>query len=342
MGAEWFSMKRFFIIILLFLSLFTGCSGLGGKVDPTPTVTATVIPTQIPTATPEVGRVVLIAPPEILPEEVRAVTDAIQPAVSEAGLIIETLGQAPTGSLGPNRVAIIFLSMPANLVEILSANPQTQVIVVSSADLQTGPNLTVLRVHPEFQTFLAGYAAVLAAPNWRAAGLIPSDGAETNVLANAFMSGGRYFCGRCGTSTPPFAAFPLTESAGSTASPVEWQNAVSNILPAGLETLYLSKESQSMELLQALVSQNLIFLGTSYPGDTIKERWVATISLDIDGAIAQALPDVLKGQGGKTISVGVEFTDINEAYLTAGKQRLISEVNDQLTKGWLNPFTVTN
>ncbi len=75
-----------------------------------------------------------------------AVVDAIQPAVSSAGYIIETIGQVPTGSLGPNRVAAIFLSVPANLVDILNANPQTQMIVVSGIDLQTGPTLTVLRV----------------------------------------------------------------------------------------------------------------------------------------------------------------------------------------------------
>jgi len=339
-------MKRLSAIILsgsFFISSLSGCSGLNlPSFNPTATPTATAVPTPIPpTATPEAARVTLIAPPGILPEEVKAVTDAIQPAVSAAGLMVETLGQAPTGSLGPNRVAAIFLTVPDNLVDILAANPQTQVIVVSTADLQTGPTLTVLRVHPEFLSFMAGYTAVLAAPNWRAAGLIPSDGGEMNVQANAFMSGGRHFCGRCGTSTPPFAAYPLTESAGMGASAVEWQTAVSNILPAGLESLYFSKEAQSPELLQSLVSQNLIFLGTSYPGDELKNRWAATISMDIAGALAAAMPEVLQGQGGKIIPVGVKVTDINEAFLGVGKQRLIEATNEKLMKGWLNPFTVT-
>lgn len=340
-------MKRLLLIILsgsLFINSLAGCSGLNlPSFNPTvtPTVTPASTSTPIPTATPEAARVTLVAPPGILPEEVNAVTEAIQPALSAAGLIVETLGQAPTGSLGPNRVAAIFLSVPDNLVDILTANPQTQIIVVSTADLQTGPTLTVLRVHPEYQAFMAGYASVLAAPNWRAAGLVPTDGGEVNLLANAFMSGGRHFCGRCGTSTPPFAAYPLTESAGSGATPVEWQTAVSNILPAGLESLYFSKESQSPELLQSLVSQNLIFLGTSYPGDIFKDRWAATISLDIAGSLAAAMPDVLNGQGGKTLPVGVKFSDINEALLGAGKQRLIKDTNEQLMKGWLNPFTVT-
>ncbi len=339
-------MKRFilsFLTGLLFLISITGCSGLGIKAfDPTPTATATVIPTAVPTATPDLGKVVLVAPPEILPEEVNAVIGAIQPAVSEAGLIIETVGQVPAGSLGQNRVAAIFLSVPANLVDILAANPQAQIVVVSSADLQSGPTLTVLRVHPEFQAFIAGLTAILASPNWRAAGLIPDDGGEINLMSNAFMSGGRYFCGRCGTSTPPYAPYPLTETAPTGASPSDWQTAVSNILPAGLETLYFSKQAQSPELIQSLVSQNLLFLGSTYPGDALKDRWVATISLDTIGSLAQAMPDVLKGQGGKIFPVGVKLSEVNENYISTGRLRLITRANEDLMKGWLNPFTVTN
>jgi len=330
---------------LIFLLMITGCKGQGlpfFRPTATPIPTATTIPTPVPTATPDVGRVALIAPPEIRPEEVKAVTDAIQPVVSQAGLVIETLGQPPAGSLGPNRAAAIFLTMPSNLVDILSANPQTQILVVSRNDLQVGPTLTVLRVHPEYQAFIAGYAAVLAAPNWRAAGLIAEEAGDTSPLSNAFMSGGRYFCGRCGTSTPPYAPYPLTETAPSSSSAAEWQTAVANILPAGLESLYFSKEAMSPELMQSVASQNLIFLGATYPGDAYKDRWAATISLDTVGALAQTLPDVLKGQGGKTVSVGVKLTDINEAYLTIGKQRLIEKTNEDLMKGVLNPFTVTN
>jgi hypothetical protein len=302
----------------------------------------TVIPSPVPTATPEVGRVTLVAPPEIRPEEVRDVVDAIRPAVSQAGLVIETLGQIPAGPLGPNCVAAIFLTMPANLVEILAANPQTQIIVISPTDLQTGPTLTVLRVHPEYLAFMAGYTAVLVSPNWRAAGLIPDDGGEVNLLANSFMTGGRYLCGRCGASTPPFAPYPLTETAPSNSTPVEWQTAATNILPAGLETLYLSKEAQSPELVQSLASQNLLFVGTSYPGDAMKERWAGTLSMDTIGTLVQTLPDVLKGQGGKIVPVGIKLADINEAHITSGRLRLFTETNEGLMKGWINPFTVTN
>ncbi|NLF50936.1 MAG: hypothetical protein GX577_07350 [Leptolinea sp.] len=340
-------MKRSIRLLLagLFpLLILAGCGNFSFPVlnpSPTPTETATVTPSPFPTATPDLGKVVLVAPPEVLPERVMQVVEAIRPTVTEAGYIVETIGQIPTGSLGPNRIAAIFLSIPGNLVEIIAANPQTQMVVVSNVDLQTGPTLTVLREYPEYQAFIAGYAAVLASPGWRAAGLIPDDGGEVNVLANAFMSGGRYFCGRCGTSTPPFAPYPLTETAPRGATSVEWQAAVTNILPAGLETVYFSKEAQSNELLQNMLSQNLRLLGTTYPGDAFKDRWVATVSMNVDGSLVGILPDILKGQGGRVIPVGVQVTDINEAYLSAGKQRLIDEINKELMAGQLNPFTVT-
>jgi hypothetical protein len=338
-------MKRFltcFLSGLLVTTLFSGCNGLTiSAFSPTATATATLVPTPIPTATPEPNRVTIVAPPEILPDTVKALTDAIQPAVSQAGLTIETIGQIPTGSLGPNRKAAIFLIVPGNLVDIINANPETQILVLSNSDIQTGPTLTVVREHPEFLAFMAGYTAAAASPNWRAAGLIPDSGGETNELANAFKSGGRYLCGRCGTSTPPFAAYPLTESMPVNSTPADWHTAVGNILPAGLETLYFSKEAQSPELLQALVSQNILFLGTKFPGDQMRNRWAATLSMDSIGAMAKALPEILAGQGGKTIQVGVALSDVNDAYITVGKLRLINLTNEMLMKGWIDPYTVS-
>jgi hypothetical protein len=342
----WNFMKRNHLIIILSLLMLTAlsaCNGIGFAAStPTPTAAPTAIPTPAFTPTPTAGRVVIVAPPEIRPEEVKTVTEAIQPAVTEAGFIVETIAQAPAGPFGPNRVAAIFLSAPPNLVDILNANPQMQIIVISGNDLQPGANLTILRVHPEFQIFLAGYAAVLAAPNWRAAGLVPYDGGDTNLMANAFTSGGRYFCGRCGTSVPPFAPYPLAESAAGNASPAEWQAAASNILPAGIEVMFLSKEAQSPELIQSLASQNLLFLGSVPPGDGLRDRWVGTISLDVPGTLAKVLPDVFQGKGGTVVNVGVTLTDVNEAYLTPGRQRLIAKTNEELMKGWINPYTITN
>lgn len=338
-------MKRFFTCVvsgLLFITILGGCAGLKvSAFSPTATPTATIVPSPVPTATPEPGRVTVIAPPEILPETVKALTDAILPEVTKAGLAIETLGQIPSGSLGPNRKAAIFLTVPANLVDIITANPQTQILVISNSDLQSGPTLTVVREHPEYLAFIAGYTTAIVSPNWRAAGLISTNSIETNELANAFMSGGRYLCGRCGTSTPPYAAYPLTESIAGSGSPADWHTAVSNILPAGIESLYFSREAQSPELLQALVSQNILFLGTKFPGENLRNRWAATLNMDTIGAAAQAVPDMLAGQGGKTIQVGVTLTDVNEAYISAGKLRLINQTNDMLMKGWINPYTVT-
>jgi hypothetical protein len=182
----------------------------------------------------------------------------------------------------------------------------------------------------------------MAAPNWRTAGLVPYDGGDINLMANAFASGGRFFCGRCGTSTPPFAPYPLTESVGGNASPVEWQAAAANILPAGVEVMFFSKEAQSPELIQSLASQNLLFLGSVSPGDGLGDRWVATVGLDVPGTLAKVLPEILKGQGGTAVNVGVVLTDVNEAYITPGRLRLINETNEGLMKGWINPYTITN
>jgi hypothetical protein len=93
--------------------------------------------------------------------------------------------------------------------------------------------------------------------------------------------------------------------------------------------------------LQALVSQNIVYMGTSFPGEEMRSRWAVTLSMDTVGAIATALPDMLAGQGGKTIQVGVKLLDVNENFISAGKLRLIEQTNEMLMKGWINPYTVT-
>jgi hypothetical protein len=123
---------------------------------------------------------------------------------------------------------------------------------------------------------------------------------------------------------------------------VEWQAAAANILPAGIEVMFFSKEAQSPELIQSLASQNLLFLGSVSPGDGLGDRWVATVGLDVPGTLAKVLPEILKGQGGTAVNVGVVLTDVNEAYITPGRLRLINETNEGLMKGWINPYTITN
>ena len=94
------------------------------------------------------------------------------------------------------------------------------------SDLSAGGNLSVVRQLEVQRTFMAGYITTLIAPDWRAAGLLPDAPAD---LQDAFINGGRYWCGRCIPMYAPLVLFPLagTQPAGTDAA--GWQSTLQDL-----------------------------------------------------------------------------------------------------------------
>jgi len=210
-------------------------------------------------------------------------------------------------------------------------------VVVSGQDLPAGERLSVIREPEEMRTFMAGYITTLVAPDWRSAGLLPDDPAQ---LQDAFINGGRYWCGRCIPIYAPVVLFPLVSVQPASTDAAGWENAVNELQQKILDAVYLSPQAFSPELVKALVDQQLLLTGTQFPGIDFKASWIATLSFDPIPALKSLWPDLVAGQGGQTASASLAWTNVNEDLFTPGRQRLAQQALDGLLDGSINPLSV--
>lgn len=341
---------RICALILLCCSLLAACSA-GGDSTPVPTVAATGLPlatetvvpqTSAPPATvvptPAQGKVILVAP-----AETGAVASALSDLAGASGLAFETRPALSPQEIPAETRLVVLLQAPQDLAALTSAAPQAQFVVQGGSDLQAGGNLSVIRQLEEQRTFMAGFITTIVAPDWRAAGLLPDTPGD---LQDAFINGGRYWCGRCVPMYAPLVLFPLAGVQPPGTDAAGWQSTLQELQNSVLEAVYISPAADSPDLRAALNAQKLILVGTQTPasgsseGAGAKANWAATLSFDPLPAIQKLWPDLLAGKGGQTVDASLSWTDVNADIFTLGRQRLAQEALDGLLDGTISPFSV--
>lgn len=334
-------MKRSFLAGILIcaasLLVLAGCRNNPlaqptATLPPAPTETATVAPTP----TPLPAKAVLVGGSE---KSFASVQTLIQELSAGSGLVYENRPAVEPGEITADWKVAVFLTVPANLPDLLSAAPQTQFVVVSPVDLQGGSNLTVIRERKENEAFAAGYISAMVGYDWRSAGLLPSDSALGGSLSDAFRNGQIYFCGTCSTYYAPFAKFPLAAALPATSSASEWQAAMQEIALNYVYSVYVSPEAASPELFSYLVTLNVPMIGGTTPPDEIRPLYAASIQSNITGPLVDVWEELAAGQGGKTINADIQITDINSDLLSPGRQMRAEKTIEDLTNGLINPFS---
>lgn len=339
--------KHLLPVLLLAALLLGACNGSSlTQATPTPSATeppaATSTPDLPPTATPVPPRLLLStgsAAGQSLLESTRPLAAS---AAASAGFILEEREVIQAADLTDDVRAVIFLSLPADLAGLVNAAPATQFVVVSGADQPTAANLTVLRVQPTHQAFIAGLIGVLLSTDWRAAGLIP---AETPEVQQAFQNGGRYFCGNCSPGWPLLMKYPLVAPAAP-ADAAGWSAAAADLFDNGkAEVFYLSGEAATTDVLAYLTGLNQFteivkIIGTGDPVPGMEGQWAASVRFDVPAALESLLPSVLAGQAGGTINVPVSVTNINSALFSPGRQELVNDALEALASGQVMPESV--
>jgi hypothetical protein len=346
------AMRFLFSLILLSLLLLPGCtapvvppeSGLtpAGAATTQPAVVS-ASPTPEPSATPQPGKVVLVAPDRPAAQPVEA---ALTELSSAAGLTLEVVSDLQPGAAGADTRVVVLMSAPANLTELLAAAPQAQFVVVSGADLPPAGNQTVIRTRPENQAFLGGFISVLLSTDWRAAGLLAGDGPLGAGIQDAFTNGSRYFCGMCGPGWPLGVYYPqVTLLPGASDGP-SWQAAAQGMYDNFVaEVFYLSSEAARPEVFAFLNGNDqygkpLAVVGTTPPPDELRGQWAASVGFDISAALNQAWPDLISGKGGAVLEAPLTLDYLNPDLLSAGRERLVRELMDEMQAGRIFPFSL--
>ncbi len=344
-------MKLLKWIFPVLVALLAACSAGG---SPTPTLpvantaapvatlpaTAAASPTPAPAATalpPAQGKVLLVAPPEAGTDLANSARAALADLAAAAKLAFETRPALQPADLKPEMKIIVLLQAPANLAELLAAAPQSQFAVVGGSELEAKGNLSVIRQREEVRSFMAGYILTLVVTDWRSLGLLPD---APTQLQEAFINGGRYWCGRCVPLYPPVVLFPLVAVQPAGAGVAAWQGAVSQAQKSVVQGVYLSPAAQSAELAKALFTQKLTLLGTQTPAAEVQPRWVATLRFNALPTLQKLWPALLAGKGAQTADAGLEWTDINETIFTVGKQRLAQNTLTGVLDGSIGLFSV--
>jgi len=300
---------------------------------PTPTRMTIFTPTPMDTPVPQ-GKVILVSSGM----DASAVQGVVGELSGDSGLVLETRPAVQSGEITQEWKVIIFLAPPANLSEIVRSAPQTQFVVISVNDLEPLPNLSVIRSHPEWSAFVAGYLTMVIAPDWRSAALLPVDSVMGPVMEQVYRNGAGYLCGICNSVTGPVTRFPLVAALPSNSDPTTWQAAVDEINKNIVNTLYVAPEAASRDLLAYLVSKGFVLVGGQTPPEEGRPRWAATVREDATGRIRELWPDVVSGKGGKTVQAETQVLDVQLQFFSQGKQVLVQRMMKDLLSGKILPF----
>jgi hypothetical protein len=341
-----FSLKQSFIGLCLFflcISLAACKAPLTPQAEnSTPTAAqATEVPV-VPTATliPPHGQVILVAPPEADALRVEAFKSVLADLAQGANLDFKVLPGLQKEEITPQVRVVVGTSLLNNLPDLLAAAPQVQFIMVSSGDVGASPNMTIIHLAGERQSFIGGMLAETIAPDWRAAGLFSPDEPQGSSMEDAFRRGAGYFCGICNPVNGPVVRFPLTARLSAIGDAGVFQPVIEELRQKVINVVYVDPASSSPELLTYLAEQGLTLIGGQTPPVNVQARWAATVQLDPALVLKTVWDDVLGGKGGKTVYASLKLDNINPELLSPGRQALVEKTIQDLESGAIYPFSV--
>ena len=333
-----------FILILVLFLVSTGCSSQVPEELPTvtpmevsPTSTIEIPPTEVP----KPGRVILVAQPEHSSRaRIQVLQTVLEDLTSTSGLLFESMDAINSGDVTDDIKIILFTKSPENMGEFINSSPTTQLIILSGEEVESNPNVSAIRMLSEQRAFVAGFISVVSAPDLRSAALLPADLPDSTRIADAYINGGRYFCGICNPVYVPLVRFPLYYSLPSTSDLADWQAGVDQLSLNIIYVYYVDSEISSIELMDYILNKNANLIGESLPAEEIRSRWVASISFDLAEALRQVWPQVIAGEGGQSVTARIKVTDNNPQFLSEGRMRMVEEVIRDLESGLIHPLSI--
>ena len=307
-----------------------------------PTMTLSLSPTTANTPTPQPKKVVLVAPMGGEGQPVQALSELS----AGSQMVLETRENLQAGDLTADMAVVVWLTPPSNLSELAAAAPQTVFVAVVAVDQQPAVNVSVIRMYPEYQVFVGGFIAALLSPNWRAAGLLPSDGVLGERLQDAFVNGGRYFCGVCTTGWPLGEYYPQAGVLPGSSDGPAWQGQAAALFDnKKVDVYYLSAESARNEVYLYLAGKDqygtpVRVVGAITPPGVLEGQWGATVDFDLAQALQQIWPDAAAGKGGASIDAPLTLTHVNPENLGEGKLRLVEDLIQDIAAGRIYPYSV--
>ncbi len=326
------------ISLLGILILLTACGvpGNNGLPSATPTLEQPIIPTTSPTAVPDL--VYLVNAGEVSEIMASRVEDIIAMLSTAAGNEFVVLAEISDSDFEQNLKVVFFLPPDPGLNDLAARYPDVQFVAIGIHGLSAADNLS--RIGPDGMGadqvgFIAGVIAAVVTPDWRVGAVSVLNSGEEQASNLAFQNGVKFYCGLCRQVYPPFRPYPLgVEAASSEISAV--RDAIYSLTSLDVDTIFLSPELSAAASEEMLEAPGLSFIGGESPGETLGDKWIATVRAAPELAIAEIWDSVWMGDGGGTVDLPVIIEDINSERLTVGREVWVQEILHDLIYGYID------
>jgi len=350
----WRNILRFyknFIVFVIWITclglLCSACGLVSPKNEPTltasPSLAATVtpIPTPTSTSTPLPLTAVLLAPAGADEAMVSDLQTALNTIITAHGLSWQVRQNLLPEDLVPELRFVIAVPPDPGLAGLVAAAPDTHFLALGIPGLETAPNLSVIDAvgdRPDQQGFIAGVIAAMLAPDWRAGVISLSDTVDGRSARTGFLNGVDYFCGLCRPLHPPYYEYPLYFELPLTATSAEWQEAANYMIDHYAQAVYVYPSAGDETMLSTLASAGVSIISSGEPPQAASENWAVSLTIDPLPLIQSQVEGLLNGNisAGQSLVVPIQFTHVNPALFTPGKQQLAEQILTDLQAGYID------
>ena len=329
--------------VLLVIFLLSGCTNSTATPLPfdqtTPDSTfPTNEPITLPSTTPNVEKVVYIQAEQPISFDPAMISTQLEDFARSNGYQFETAQTFSPSDLQANWKVVVMIEPTLDIAGLANSTPNTRFIVITTQELTPTQNLDVIQQSSVNEAFIAGYLTTIIADDIRSVGLLASNADNAANLENAFLNGGYYYCGRCASVLGPVANFPFAISRPTDSDSNAWISAFDEMNQNRINTLYIPQAALTDTLLGYLASQNVVLVSSAKPPEEYQYLFAAIIQSDIQTDLNSILASIKDEQPGIKVTASYKLTDIQEKWLTEGKQRLVENVIAAISDGSIYPL----
>jgi hypothetical protein len=339
-----------FAFLIGFALLVTGCAGgIPGlaptpidTVAPTETPQPTETPTPTATALPPVG--LLLLPDGADPNLADQLQSFLAERIPAQGMRFQVRSTLRATDFDRDEVRwVIALAPYADLGAMVAIAPQTRFLAVGFNNLEPAANLTVVTRPEDWyvqQAFMACYLGMVITPDWRS-GMIRVNTPEGALAAEAFYNGSLFFCSSpsgnlaCYARYAPVYGYPIIAYGEPETTADEWPGVGRYMLGQYVETIFVSPEVKSEQLLRYLAQEEVEIIGTGATPSDLSARWVASLEYDIFQEFQDYWPEFVAGAEGQLVEVPLVITHVNPELLSPGRQQFVEQMLADVQAGYI-------
>jgi hypothetical protein len=334
--------RIFWIISLLTLVGLAGCAPGTSEVEPP--IAETELETIVPEATeaqetPSVVesplKTLLIRGAEADPFVFDEIQILVERLSNDSGLSLNVLTGSTPEMVTPDVQVVIGVGANLDLNGFAASAPDVSFIAIGDPNATVTENLSVIgdpANEARQQAFMGGYLSAMTASDSKVAAIFSSDHPASDLLAESFVVGARFYCGICQPLYPPYNPFPQWQLVPVETTADGFRPLINTYGDMEVEVLYVHGDLASPDLFIMIQEFGIKVVSDRTP-DVLRDNWVGTISIDPIPTLEALWPGVVAGMPGVQVPAVIRLTNRDSELLSDGRYRLFEEMAADLQAG---------